>query len=219
MQDSAAIIFEDPCIAVCLKPAGLFSQAGEGESMLSLLDRHFAENGEKAKAYPVHRLDRETGGLMVYAKDSRSAAALSAEVQSHGLKKRYYAVTNGVPAEASGTLTDLLFRDKQKNKTFVVKRMRKGVREAALDYRVVAASGGKALIEVSLLTGRTHQIRVQFASRRLPLVGDGRYGGGSGRLALFACGLEFTHPISGERMSFSALPPTEEYPWNEFDIK
>ena len=214
MQDSAAIIFEDPCIAVCLKPAGLLSQAGEGESMLSLLDRHFAENGEKAKAYPVHRLDRETGGLMVYAKDSYSAAALSAEVQSHGLKKRYYAVTNGVPAEASGTLTDLLFRDKQKNKTFVVKRMRKGVREAALDYRV-----GKALIEVSLLTGRTHQIRVQFASRRLPLVGDGRYGGGSGRLALFACGLEFTHPISGERMSFSALPPTEEYPWNEFDIK
>ena len=117
MQDSAAIIFEDPCIAVCLKPAGLLSQAGEGESMLSLLDRHFAENGEKAKAYPVHRLDRETGGLMVYAKDSHSAAALSAEVQSHGLKKRYYAVTNGVPAEASGTLTDLLFRDKQKNKT------------------------------------------------------------------------------------------------------
>ena len=93
------------------------------------------------------------------------------------------------------------------------------MREAALDYRVVAASGGKALIEVSLITGRTHQIRVQFASRRLPLVGDGRYGGGSGRLALFACGLEFTHPISGERMSFSALPPTEEYPWNEFDIK
>ena len=208
MQDSAAIIFEDPRIAVCLKPAGLLSQAGEGESMLSLLDRHFAENGEKAKAYPVHRLDRETGGLMV-----------SAEVQSHGLKKRYYAVTNGVPAEASGTLTDLLFRDKQKNKTFVVKRMRKGVREAALDYRVAAESGGKALIEVSLLTGRTHQIRVQFASRRLPLVGDGRYGGGSGQLALFACGLEFTHPISGERLSFSALPPTEEYPWNEFDIK
>ena len=76
MQDSAAIIFEDPSIAVCLKPAGLLSQAGEGESMLSLLDRHFAENGEKAKAYPVHRLDRETGGLMVYAKDSRSAAGV-----------------------------------------------------------------------------------------------------------------------------------------------
>ena len=214
MQDSAAIIFEDPCIAVCLKPAGLLSQAGEGESMLSLLDRHFAENGEKAKAYPVHRLDRETGGVMVYAKDSRSAAALSAEVQSHGLKKRYYAVTNGVPAEASGTLTDLLFRDKQKNKTFVVKRMRKGVREAALDYHVAAESGGKALIEVSLLTGRTHQIRVHMASIGHPILGDDVYchvrsGYKLQGQTLHAGVLGFIHPSTGEYMEFKA--PLPEY--------
>lgn len=212
-------VFEDSFVAVCLKPAGMLSQAGEGESMISVLDRHFAENGENARAYPVHRLDKETAGLMVYAKSSQAAAFLSTEAQNHRIKKQYLAVIKGTPPEKSGTLTDLLFRDKQKNKSFVVKRTRKGVREARLEYETVAENDGLTLVSVTLGTGRTHQIRVQFSSRGMPLVGDSRYGGGSGQLALFASGLEFSHPKTGEKLTFSALPDTKEFPWNKFDIK
>lgn len=219
MRNTVKIIFEDEDIAVCLKPAGMLSQAGEGESVISELNAHFAENGEKAQAYPVHRLDRETAGVMVCAKNAEAAAFLSSEVQNRKIKKRYYAVIKGTPEQKSGTLTDFLFRDKEKNKTFVVKRMRKGVREAALDYRVLEEKDGLTLVSVTLGTGRTHQIRVQFSSRGMSLVGDSRYGGGAGSLALFACSLEFCHPKTGKKMTFSALPDTAKFPWNEFDIK
>lgn len=212
------ILFEDKFIAVCFKPAGVISQSSEGGSdMIALLNAHFAKNGENSKAYPVHRLDRETAGVMVYAKDSKSAAALSKQAEQSLIKKRYYAVVQGIPQEKSGVLEDLLFRDKQKNKTFVVKRMRKGVRNASLEYEVKSESENFALLDILLHTGRTHQIRVQFSSRKMPLYGDGRYGGGSGKLALFAHTLEFCHPKSGEKMSFSEKPDFEEYPWNQFN--
>ena len=213
------ILFEDKFIAVCVKPAGIVSQSTDGgKDMISLLNAHFEQNGEKAKAYPVHRLDRETAGVMVYAKSSKAAAALSKQIEQNTIKKHYYAVVQGVPGEKSGVLKDLLFRDKQKNKTYVVKRERKGVREASLEYEVVGENDGKALLDILLHTGRTHQIRVQFSSRKMPLYGDGKYGGGSGKLALFAHTLEFIHPVSGEKISLSEKPDTEEYPWNEFDI-
>lgn len=213
------IKFEDKHIAVCLKPAGIISQSSDGgNDMISMLNAYFEQNGEKAKAYPVHRLDRETAGLMVYAKSSKVAANLSKQAEQNKIKKHYYAVVNGAPAEKSGVLTDLLFRDKQKNKTYVVNRMRKGVRDASLEYTVADENGGMSLVDILLHTGRTHQIRVQFASRKMPLYGDGRYGGGSGKLALFAHTLEFEHPVSGEKMSFSEKPDTTEYPWNEFEF-
>lgn len=212
------IEFEDEHIVVCLKPAGIISQSSGGNDMVALLNGHFAENGEKSLAYPVHRLDKETAGLMVYAKSSSAAARLSAQAEQNRIRKRYYAVIQGTPAEKSGVLKDLLFRDKQKNKTFVVKRERKGVRDASLEYEVIGEKNGKSLLDILLHTGRTHQIRVQFASRKMPLYGDGRYGGGNGKLALFAHTLEFIHPVSGEKMSFSQKPDTAEYPWNEFEI-
>ena len=212
------ILFEDKFLAVCLKPAGVLSQSGDGNDMISLLNAHFSENGEKAEAFPVHRLDRETAGMMVYAKNAKSAAALSKQAEQNLIKKRYYAVVKGVPAEKSAVLKDLLFRDKQKNKTYVVNRMRKGVREASLEYEVIGENGGLTLLDILLHTGRTHQIRVQFASRKLPLYGDGRYGGGGGSLALFAHTLEFTHPVSGERLSFSEKPDETAEPWAQFDI-
>ena len=124
----------------------------------------------------------------------------------------------GVPSEKSGVLKDLLFRDKQKNKTFVVKRERKGVRDASLEYEVMGEKNGNSLLDILLHTGRTHQIRVQFASRKMPLYGDGKYGGGSGKLALFAHTLEFSHPVSGEKLVFTAKPDTEDIPWNEFNM-
>lgn len=213
------ILFQDKNIAVCLKPAGVISQSTDGgNDMISLLNGEFEKNGENAKAYPVHRLDRETSGVMVYAKNSKSAAALSKQAEQNTIKKHYYAVVRGAPDEKSGVLKDFLFRDKQKNKTFAVKKMRKGVREASLEYNVIEEKDGFALLDILLHTGRTHQIRVQFASRKLPLYGDGKYGGGSGKLALFAHTLEFLHPVSGEKMIFSAKPVKNEYPWNEFDF-
>lgn len=210
------ILFEDSYLAVCLKPAGILSQSGDGRDMISVLNAHFAENGEKAEAFPVHRLDRETAGLMVYAKNTKAAAALSKQAEQNMIKKKYFAVVKGIPEEKSRVLKDLLFRDKQKNKTFAVKRMRKGVREASLEYEVIGESGGYTLLDILLHTGRTHQIRVQFSSRKMPLFGDGRYGGGSGSLALFAHTLEFTHPVSGERLTFSDKPDLTADPWNRF---
>lgn len=211
--------FEDENIIVCVKPAGVLSQGSEsGKSMISLLNEHFESTGQKCEVYPVHRLDRETSGLIVYAKNSRSAARLSEQIAKNEIKKRYYAVVKGVPDEKEGVFRDLLFRDKQKNKSFVVKRKRAGVREASLEYKVVGEGDGLSLVDILLHTGRTHQIRVQFSSRKMPLTGDGKYGGGSGSLALFAHTLEFRHPATGEQMTFTALPDTEAYPWNEFSI-
>ncbi|MBQ4603184.1 MAG: RNA pseudouridine synthase [Clostridia bacterium] len=153
---------------------------------------------------------------MVFAKNAKSAAVLSKQIEQNTVKKRYYAVIKGVPEEKSGILKDLLFRDKQKNKSFTVKRMRKGVREASLEYVVIGENGGFSMVEILLHTGRTHQIRVQFSSRKMPLSGDGRYGGGSGNLALFAHTLEFSHPVSGEKMVFSDKPDMTAEPWNMF---
>lgn len=209
--------FEDENIIVCVKPAGVLSQSSEnGKNMVSILNEYFESTGQKCEAYPVHRLDRETSGLIVYAKNSRSAAKLSEQIAKNEIKKHYYAVVKGAPEEKEGVLTDLLFRDKQKNKSFVVKRKRAGVREASLEYRVIGECDGLSLLDILLHTGRTHQIRVQFSSRKMPLVGDGKYGGGGGNLALFAHTLEFRHPATGEQMKFSALPETEEFPWKCF---
>ncbi|MBQ8015792.1 MAG: RluA family pseudouridine synthase [Clostridia bacterium] len=213
------ILFEDKFLTVCLKPAGVLSQSGSGENMISMLNEHFEQSGEKSQAYPVHRLDRETAGIMVYAKNSKAAAALSKQAELNQIKKRYYAVVKGVPEEKSGVLKDLLFRDKQKNKTFVVKRERKGVREASLEYEVIGENEGFSLLDILLHTGRTHQIRVQFSSRKMPLCGDGRYGGGNGKLALFAHTLEFCHPVSGEKLTFSLKPQFDTEPWNRFEFK
>ena len=212
-------MFEDKYIVVCIKPAGIISQSSEGgNDMIALLNAHFTENGETATAYPVHRLDRETAGVMVYAKSSFAASGLSKQIEQNKIKKRYYAVIQGIPEEKSGVLKDLLFRDKQKNKTYVVGRMRKGVRDASLEYSVIGEADGISLLDILLHTGRTHQIRVQFASRKMPLVGDGRYGGGSGKLALFAHTLEFTHPKTKEKLTFSAKPDSSEFPWNKFNM-
>ena len=210
---------KDKSIVVCIKPVGVLSQAGdEGEeSMISLLQKACG-----SEIYPVHRLDKGVGGVMVFAKTKKTAADLSKQVSEKTMKKQYYAAVYGCFEEKEGIMEDLLFKDRAKNKTFVVKRERKGVKKAKLSYSVenegFFENKQVSVVKVRLYTGRSHQIRVQFASRKMPLVGDGRYGGGSGKLALFAHTLEFIHPASGEKMVFSEKPDTEEYPWNEFDI-
>ena len=199
------VLFEDKHLIVCLKPAGILSQgdANGTENMLTFL----------GGVYPVHRLDRETSGVMVFAKTEKAAAAMSRLVQSHEeFRKEYLAVLEGVPERPKDCLCDLLFHDVSRNKTYVVDKERRGVKKAELSYEVlstVEAEGKQmSLVRVRLHTGRTHQIRVQFAARRLPLVGDRRYGGSAhaGGLALFACGLSFCHPMTGEELSFEERP-------------
>ena len=211
------ILFEDASVIVCLKPAGLQSQGGKND-LVSVLNGYFTDNKSDAKAFPVHRLDRDTAGVMVFAKNSSAAAKLSAQIANNEMKKHYYAVISGKPEEESGILKDLLFHDRQKNKTYTVKRSRKGVKEASLEYKTVGHSYGFTMLDILLHTGRTHQIRVQFASRKMPLYSDGKYGGGSGKLALFAYKLEFIHPITNEPLCFTAKPDEDEYPWNMFNF-
>ncbi len=168
----------------------------------------------------VHRLDRGVGGVMVYARTREAAAALSRSVAERRLVKAYLAVAEGRCAFSDEQLRDLLYHDAAKNKSYVVRRPRRGVREASLRCRTldVRESGGMELSLLSLLleTGRSHQIRVQLASRSLPLVGDGRYGARSrGEIALWAQALSFPHPATGQVLSFSA-PPPERFPWTLF---
>lgn len=207
------ILYADAHMAVCVKPAGVLSQDAGENSMPSLLRQQLgAEN-----IYVIHRLDREVGGVMVYALSKKAAAALGKAVQERTLEKEYLAVLCGTPAEPEAVLEDLLYHDPVKNKTYTVRRMRKGVRDARLEYCVKKSIGERTLVRVRLHTGRTHQIRVQFASRGFPLVGDGKYGGktaGVG-LGLWSYRLAFPDPITGEQRVFEVTPP-EATPWKEF---
>lgn len=218
------ILYEDNQIIVCVKPYGILSTSGEGaeESVETRLSSHREQNGERGEIFTVHRLDRGVGGVMVYAKNAKAAAELSKISGTEGFRKEYLAVVRGLPEEKCGTYRDLLFKDSRKNKSFVVDRMRRGVKEASLEYEVLqtAEQGGESfsLVKIKLHTGRTHQIRVQFASRKTPLVGDGKYGGSDNRaenIALFSRALTIRHPKSDKELCFSAEMP-EGYPWELF---
>ena len=163
----------------------------------------------------VHRLDTATGGVMVYAKSSRSAGLLTASLSSETTVKEYLCVCRSSNA-GQGIMEDLLFHDKRKNKAYIVDRERKGVKIARLSYESLATDGERSLVKVRLYTGRTHQIRVQFASRKMPLLGDGKYGARDNLpLALHCFHLAFDHPFAKERIDVCALP---ESPWFSFGL-
>lgn len=209
------ILFENGAYLVCVKPAGLLSEEGQGSLPYYLKEQTGAD------VYPVHRLDRGTGGVMVYAKTKESAAALSELVRAGNLRKEYLAVVRGTPQERAGVLQDLLFHDKRANKSYTVKKQRAGVKSASLEYNTVDSKElngvSLTLLHIRLHTGRTHQIRVQFASRKMPLYGDGKYGGRTenGGLALWSYSLSFEFP-GGEHRCFCQLPPCNT-PWTLFD--
>ena len=211
-----AIIYEDRHLIVVEKPTGILSQDAEGDCV----PRRLAERGYPVKS--VHRLDKPTGGVMVYARTDQAAAGLSSLVGKHDqFQKVYLAVVQGCPAEQEGTLTDLLYHDVRRNKSYVVSRPRKGVREAKLDYTVLntvtTEEGVFSLVRVRLHTGRTHQIRVQFASRKMPLYGDSRYGGVKGNtLGLWSHQLSFPHPITKDVVSVKSQPNPDIIPWSWF---
>ena len=205
------LLYQDAHMVVCVKPAGLLAQADSkgGESAVSKLEAAFGS------IYPVHRLDKDTGGVMVFARTQKAAAALSKAVQENRLNKEYLALLPEMPAAEAGELEDILFHDRVKNRTYVVDRQRKGAKPAKLAYRVLEQRESAVLVQVRLFTGRTHQIRVQFASRKLPLLGDRKYGSReSVPMALWAWRLTLPHPVTGKELVFAAMPDGAAAPWN-----
>ena len=189
------ILYSDKDLAVCIKPIGLDSEHEVPEALCAAL------GGE---VFPIHRLDKNVGGVMVYARSKKAAAALSKAVQDGSLVKEYVALVHGAPPE-SGDWEDLLFKDSSKNKVVVVKKERKGVKKARLEFHRLT-EGESSLVRIRLHTGRSHQIRVQFSSRGFPLLGDHKYGARDEHTApmLFSCCLTF--PWQGKQMRFEKFP-------------
>ena len=208
------ILYQDACFLVCIKPARVLSTDEPGG--LPELVRE-ALGDPKADVRTVHRLDRVVSGVMVLARNARAASELSRQIREDQFSKEYLAVVHGRPESPEGTLRDLLARDKARRMTFVADAPGKGVQEAALSYRVLEYADGMSLVRVRLHTGRTHQIRVQFSSRGMPLVGERKYAVWNDpcELALWSAKIGFYHPGTGEWVEFSKEPPVV-FPWTEF---
>ena len=206
------LIYVDDDILVCLKPARVLSTDEPGG--VPDLAREALGN-PKADVRTVHRLDRVVAGLMVLARNAKSASELSRQIRDNEFEKEYQAVVHGVTGQKD-TLRDLLGRDKARKMTFVASEPAKGVQEAVLDYWCLSRNDDMSKVQIRLHTGRTHQIRVQFASRGWPLVGERKYSelNDPCEIALWSCRLAFTHPKTGEKMEFVHQPPME-YPWTE----
>lgn len=199
-------LFSNKDIAVVLKPVGLDSEQEVPAAIVSAL------GGE---VFPIHRLDKNVGGCMVYARSKKAAAALSRAVQEGQMQKEYVALVHGVPPER-GDWQDLLWKDSSKNKVFVVQRQRKGVKDARLEFTRLSCAD-PSLVRILLHTGRSHQIRVQFASRGYPLWGERKYStlDDPCEIALFSQKIGFFHPKTGEWMEFRHEPPSA-FPWDCF---
>lgn len=206
------IVYQDERIVVAVKPNGVLSTDEPG-GMPSLLRQTLGTDCIRT----VHRLDAQTGGLMVFARSRKAAALLSEQVRERQFSKGYLAVVHGVPQPPAGQLRDLLGRDSVRRVTFVADTPSAETREALLDYEMLESSGSLSLVQVHLHTGRTHQIRVQFSSRGLPLLGDIRYGSKDPNCtaALWSCRLAFRHPVTGREVDVFC-PPPRAYPWDLF---
>ena len=207
------IIYEDNDIIFAIKPVGIDSEKEMSEELKTLTNSDYIA--------VLHRLDTAVSGVMVYAKNKTAAANLSAQIQNGNFKKEYLAVVSGVPTKPCGRYEDLLFKDSSKNKSYVVKRDRKGVKKAVLEYETLSTvhldNGDISLIKILLHTGRTHQIRVQFSSRKMSLLGDKKYGSRFDcPIALFSHKITLLHPTTNETISFKADPDYTKFPFNKF---
>lgn len=221
------ILHEDNHIIVVLKPQNIPSCEDDSKDadMLTLIKEYIREKYHKTgNVYLglVHRLDRPTGGVMVFAKSSKAASRLSEQMREGDFEKRYMAVLAGVPKEEQATLRHYMKKNSVNNMVYVCAPTETGAKYAELEYRTLEEKGGLALADVRLHTGRSHQIRVQMNAIGCPVYGDMRYGGEKakkGYLALWAYYLSFTHPVSKERMVFRVQPPKDLSPWNIFDTE
>ena len=206
------IIYQDKDILVCVKPAGVLSTDEPG-GLPELIRQELGD--PNANVRTVHRLDRTVSGLMVLARRSKAASELSRQIREGEFGKEYMAVCHGDLQNDHGEFRDLLLRDKQERKTYIVPETGKDVQEAILEYWVLNRAENMTRVRIKLHTGRTHQIRAQFSGRGLPLVGDKKYGipEDDCQIALWSCRLTFKHPYSGKPMEFQLDPP-EIYPWS-----
>lgn len=210
------LLYQDDYLLIAQKPVGMLSEkAADGDDILTVLEQQL-----RRYVGSVHRLDRTTGGAMVFSLDPSVTTKLSDAIREREFLKEYLAVLEGVPSAPEGFFEDLLFHDRQRNKVYPVTRARKGAKAASLAYRVLETAetekGTRTLVWVTLHTGRTHQIRVQFSSRKLPLCGDGKYGGRDNQShtpALWSYHIAFRHPVSGETTEVFCPPPSDVYPW------
>ena len=208
------IIYQDKDILVCIKPSGVKSTDEPG-GVPSLVREALGD--PDANVRTVHRLDQVVSGLMVLARRAKAASELSRQIRDGEFEKEYLAVVSGHLQQETGTFTDLLLRNKAERKTYVVQQPEKDAQEAVLDYARLAETEHLTKVKVILRTGRTHQIRCQFSSHGLPLVGDKKYGGPEidAPIALWSYRLAFHHPYTGKRMEFVREPPQLE-PWIQF---
>lgn len=208
------LIYQDRDIVVCIKPPRVLSTDEPG-GVPDLVRKELGD--EQANVRTVHRLDSVVSGLMVLARRSKAAAELSRQIRDGEFQKEYMAVVHGKPEPEKGTLKDLLLRNKQERKTYIVNEPGKDVQEAILHYQTQNTCDGLSRVRIQLETGRTHQIRAQFSGRGLPLVGDRKYGleEDDCEIALWSYRLCFKHPYSGQVMEFVQEPP-QSYPWTVF---
>jgi len=207
------LVYLDKDIIVCVKPPRVLSTDEPG-GLPDLIRAHLKETEGDVRT--VHRLDRVVSGLMVLARNATAASDLSRQIRENQFEKEYLAVVHGTPEPEEGRMTDLLARDKARKMTFVADAPGKGVQEAILDYRVLRSLEGLSRVRIRLLTGRTHQIRVQFSTRGMPLVGERKYAvlEDDCQIALWSYRLAFRHPVTGKAMEFTLEPPPD-YPWSK----
>jgi 23S rRNA pseudouridine1911/1915/1917 synthase len=221
------ILYEDNHVIVVLKPQNIPSCADDSKDkdMLTYIKEYIKFTYDKpGNVYVglVHRLDRPTGGVMVFAKSSKAASRLSEQIKNGDFEKRYYAVVCGVPTEEQATLTHYVKKNAINNMVYVTAPTVFGAKRAELNYKVLESLSDSALVDVRLYTGRSHQIRVQMNAIGCPVYGDMRYGGEKakkGNLALWAYYLSFFHPVSKERLVFRVEPPKENMPWKAFNTE
>lgn len=225
--DDLVILYEDNHIIVVLKPQGVpccEDSSGDYDLLSAVRDYIKVTYNKPGNVYVglIHRLDRPTGGVMVFAKSSKAAARLSEQLKAGDFEKKYFAVLVGTPREKRATLTNYLKKNAINNTVYVCGPTVEGAKFAELDYRIIQETETLSLADIRLHTGRSHQIRVQTAFLGTPVYGDMRYGGEKakkGNLALWAYTLSFTHPVTKERMVFKVQPPKDIKPWSEFDLE
>ncbi|HIY78088.1 MAG TPA: RluA family pseudouridine synthase [Candidatus Borkfalkia excrementavium] len=225
-MDELTVLYEDNHIIVVMKPQGIPSCGDESgdDNLLERVRRYIKEKYKKPGNVfvgLVHRLDRPTGGVMVFAKTSKAAGRLSEQMKSGDFEKKYLAVLVGTPEPPQAKLVNYLKKNPVNNMVYLCPPTTDGAKLASLEYRVLQEKGGLCLADIKLHTGRSHQIRVQMAGISHPVYGDMRYGGANakkGNLALWAYSLTFTHPVTKERMKFMLEPPADGIPWKAFDL-
>lgn len=220
------VIYEDNHIIVVKKPFNVPTQgdSSNDESLLDMVKNYIKEKDNKpGNVYVglVHRLDRPTGGIMVFAKTSKAASRLCDDIKNHNFEKKYLAVLSGVPRDKSGRLENYLKKDEKTNTVRLAPALEEGAKKATLNYKVLEYNEKYSLVEIELETGRSHQIRVQMSANKTPVFADFKYGKGvkDVNLALFAYKLKFTHPTTKKLMTFLAMPPVDTAPWKYFSVE